>query len=699
MDKKRVLSIILAVFLIAFALFSLISIGSFSPNDPPFSNYPPAAKIENKCGLLGAELSGYVLSGLGLSGIALMLLLGMWGVTLLVKGNIEDLWVKAIGGLLLIISLSLFFALIRPILPQKSLLVWSGGVFGLTASTQLIKNLGLAGIAVFLGFGFFVSILLLFNISPSEGILKLARKLKRQPKASKNNPTSAPAVSKKIEKGTKVTSSGPLKLPLELMDEPSGLHAPDEKVLQKGGETLEATLEKFSIVAHVVGYETGPSITMYEVELSPGTKVAKVISLSDDIAMAMKAPSIRVVAPLKGKSTVGIEVPNPQRRHVRLRELLELVAEGKIDLSDKFVPLPLGRDITGYPIFWDLASMPHLLIAGTTGSGKSVCLNSIILSILFLKSRNDIKLLLVDPKLVEFSAFKDIPNLITPVVTDVKEAQAVLEWSVNKMEERYSLLARVGVRNISEYNKLGKEKLRERLGPSAELDPEAFHLPHVVIIIDELADLMMVASKKVEDCIIRLSQKSRAVGIHLIVSTQRPSVDVVTGLIKSNLPARISFHVASKVDSRTVLDQNGAEKLLGKGDMLFMPPGTTELLRVQGTYVSDEEVERIVEYLKKQSAPEFSTELKQWKLQAKKDEKEDALYKGAVELALARGKCSEKLLQEELQIGYGQAVRLLDQMVEDGILGEDKGGGLREVLLKPEDWEAKRERHKEPVRK
>ncbi len=690
MDRKRTSNIVLAVFLVSFALFALISLGSFHPSDPPFSNYPSGAQIKNYCGLLGAELSGYILSGLGLSGLAAMLLLGAWGVILLWKGEVEDLWIKAIGGVLLVVSLSLFFGLLDPILPPKGILTWAGGTFGTTASNQLVKNMGLAGTGVFLAFGFFISTVLLFNISPAESLVELIRGLKKRQKAPKSNPSPAPELGPE-EEMTVTDTAGPLQAPLGLLDEPDRRGAQDEESLRQGGETLESTLEKFNIVAHVVGYETGPAITMYEVELSPGTKVSRVISLSDDIAIAMKAPSIRVVAPLKGRSTIGVEVPNPHRSHVRLRELLELIAQGKVNVSDNSVPLPLGRDITGYPIFWDLASMPHLLIAGTTGSGKSVCLNSIILSILFLRSRKEVKLLLVDPKLVEFSAFKDIPHLITPVVTDVKEAQAVLEWAVNKMEERYSLLARVGVKNIAEYNKLGEETLKKKLGPSAVLDPEAFNLPHVIIIIDELADLMMVASRKVEDYIIRLSQKSRAVGIHLIVSTQRPSVDVVTGLIKSNLPARISFHVASKVDSRTVLDQNGAEKLLGSGDMLFMPPGTTELLRVQGTYVSDEEVRRVVEYLRRQAPPEFSAELKQIKLQAKKEEKEDPLYKGAVKAALDRGRCSEKLLQEELQVSYAQAVRLLDQMVEDGILGEDKGGGIREVLLRPEEWEPRSE--------
>ncbi|MFN3467469.1 MAG: DNA translocase FtsK 4TM domain-containing protein, partial [Candidatus Brocadiales bacterium] len=362
MDRKRTTNIVLAVFLVAFALFALISLGSFNPTDPPFSNYPSNVQIKNYCGILGAELSGYLLSGLGLAGLAVMLLLGAWGVIFLWKGEIEDLWVKAIGGTLLVVSLSLFLGLLDPLLPPKGLLAWAGGTLGTTASTQLVKNLGLAGTGVFLAFGFFISAVLLFNVSPAEGIIRLVKGLKRRPKNNKNSRTDPTPSPEPIEDtvATKGTA-GPLQVPLGLLDKPNQRDTQDEESLRKGGEVLESTLEKFNIIAHVVGHETGPSITMYEVELSPGTKVSRVISLSDDIAIAMKAPSIRVVAPLKGRSTVGIEVPNPRRGHVRLRELLELTAEGKIDVSNDSVPLPLGRDITGYPVFWDLSSMPHLL--------------------------------------------------------------------------------------------------------------------------------------------------------------------------------------------------------------------------------------------------------------------------------------------------------------------------------------------------
>ncbi|HJO55222.1 MAG TPA: DNA translocase FtsK, partial [Candidatus Scalindua sp.] len=337
----------------------------------------------------------------------------------------------------------------------------------------------------------------------------------------------------------------------------------DEHVMEKAN-VLKETLEQFKITAEVVGLEKGPSVTMYELELAPGTKVGKISNLSDDIAIALKAPSIRVVAPIPGKSTIGIEVPNTHRKPVQMRELYETASK---DNHKRTIPLLLGKDIAGYPLISDLTAMPHLLVAGTTGSGKSVCLNSIILSILLFQRPEELKLILIDPKMVEFTAFKDIPHLITPVVTDMKKAAGVLEWAVAKMSERYKLLAKAGVRDLAGYNRMKDSEKIKRIDPEGIANPDdiPFHMPCMVIVVDELADLMMVASKEVEASIIRLSQNSRAVGIRLVVATQRPSVDVITGLIKSNLPSRISYHVFSKVDSRTILDQNGAEKLLGKG--------------------------------------------------------------------------------------------------------------------------------------
>ena len=334
----------------------------------------------------------------------------------------------------------------------------------------------------------------------------------------------------------------------------------------------------------VVEIETGPVIAQYEVELEAGLRLAKITSLADDLAIALRVPSVRIVAPIPGKNTVGIEVPNNERQLVRLREVIE-EADGKA--RKMRIPIYLGKDVSGNPLVVDLSTLPHLLIAGRTGTGKSVCLNSIIVSMLMSRGPDDVRMLMIDPKMVELSPYKRLPHLMHPVVTDMRKAEAILAWAVEKMEERYALLARAGVRHISVYNQLGEEELMDRLQP--ETDEERaqipLHLPYIVIVADEIADLMMTSGKEVEQHIIRLAQKSRAVGIHLVLATQKPTVDVITGLIKSNLPARIAFQVASRTDSRVVLDEMGADKLLGNGDMLFLWPGTSTLLRGQGAYL------------------------------------------------------------------------------------------------------------------
>ena len=477
--------------------------------------------------------------------------------------------------------------------------------------------------------------------------------------------------------------------PAELLaEDPIVRSTSDEENVRARARVLERTIGEFSIEAKVVAIEKGPVITQYELELAPGIKVNRIIGLSDDIAMAMKAPSVRVVAPIPGKSTVGVEVPNAYRDIVKMRDLLYTC-----DLTKKVLPLLLGRDAAGSPLVSDLTSMPHLLIAGATGSGKSVCINSVIMSLVMLHSPERVKLLLLDPKMVELSIYKDITHLISPVVTDMKKAAAVLEWAVGKMDDRYSIIASVGARNITAYNKLGADGIRKRL--AADGDPEEvdlsdvpIFLPYIIIIVDELADLMMVSSKEVEASIIRLAQKSRAVGIHLIMATQRPSVDVITGLIKSNLPSRIAFQVASKVDSRTILDRNGAEALLGRGDMLFLPPGSSKLVRAQGTYVDDDEVKRVTGYLREQGRPDYSRELVQLKATATEDPSElDPLYPEAVRIICESQRGSLSLLQRRLEVGYSRAARLIDMMEANGIVGEYKGSQAREVHLTLEEWE------------
>jgi S-DNA-T family DNA segregation ATPase FtsK/SpoIIIE len=390
---------------------------------------------------------------------------------------------------------------------------------------------------------------------------------------------------------------------------------------------------------------------------------------------------------------VGIEVPNNDRQLVRLREVIE-ETNGRV--KKMRIPLYLGKDVAGNPMAIDLATLPHLLIAGRTGTGKSVCLNSIIVSMLMTRSPNDVRMLMIDPKMVELSPYKNLPHLMHPVVTDMRKAEAIFGWAVEKMEERYALLARAGVRHISIYNQLGEEELMDRLRPETDEERAAIprHLPYIVIVADEIADLMMTAAKEVEQYIIRLAQKSRAVGIHLVLATQKPTVDVITGLIKSNLPARICFQVASRTDSRVVLDEMGAEKLLGNGDMLFLLPGTSTLLRGQGTYLSDDEINRVLDCVGT-NEPQFVTELVQLKpatsgdgSDADKFKNRDELYEQAVDIVIREGRGSVSLLQRALGIGYGRAARLVDYMAEDGIVGQYNGSQAREVLVTLEQWAA-----------
>ena len=456
--------------------------------------------------------------------------------------------------------------------------------------------------------------------------------------------------------------------------------------------TLERTFQEFGLNVRVVEIDTGPVITQFELELEAGLRLSKVTALADDLAIALRVPAVRVVAPIPGKNTVGVEVPNERQVMVRLRELIEACPQ---EVADKRIPIFLGKDVSGRPLSIDMAKMPHLLIAGRTGTGKSVCLNTLILSILATRTPEQVRMLMIDPKMVELSPYKRIPHLMHPVITDMKKAEAVLAWAVDKMEERYDLLARCGVRHLDSYNKLDHEKRLERMGVDAE-SPEADEIPErmpfIVIVADEMADMMMTSGKDVEGHIIRLAQKSRAVGIHLVLATQKPTVDVITGLIKSNLPARVSFQVASRTDSRVVLDEGGADRLLGNGDMLFLAPGTSKLTRAQGTFVSDDEVNGIIDYFA-QYEPDYSDELAQVSASggtttAEALKNRDDLYEAAIEVVVREGRGSVSLLQRALGIGYGRAARLVDFMAEDGIVGDYNGSQAREVLYTPEQWEA-----------
>jgi DNA segregation ATPase FtsK/SpoIIIE, S-DNA-T family len=464
----------------------------------------------------------------------------------------------------------------------------------------------------------------------------------------------------------------------------------DQK-LREIAALLEKTFADFHLNVKVVGINTGPVITQYEVALETGLRLNKVTTLADDIALNLKVPSVRIVAPLPGKSTVGIEVPNELRATVRLKEVV--LSAGK-RIAKLRIPLFLGKDTEGRPLIYDLAEMPHLLIAGRTGTGKSVCMNSLILSILMTRRPDEVKMIMIDPKQVELGDYSRIPHLMHPIVKDTKKAEAILAWAVDKMEERYEILSRARVRNIAGYNELPYAEILRRVQPVDDEEQQRIpeHMPYLVIIVDEVGDLMMQLKKEVEGHIIRLAQKSRAAGIHLVVATQKPTVDVITGLIKSNLPARICFQVSSRSDSRVVLDESGADKLLGKGDMLFLQPGTSTLIRAQGTYASDQEIQKIVEFL--DCDPCFAQELIQLRtegdgkgglLQALRER--DPLYEQAVETIIREGRGSVSLLQRALGIGYGRGARLIDYMAEDGIVGAYNGSSAREVLYTLEQWE------------
>ncbi len=466
--------------------------------------------------------------------------------------------------------------------------------------------------------------------------------------------------------------------------------------VRRKAKILEKTFLDFGFTVKVVEIETGPVIAQYEVELEAGLRLSKITGLADDLAIALRVPSVRIVAPIPGKNTVGIEVPNEERQIVRIREVIE---ESNSKVKKMRIPLFLGKDVSGNALTVDLSTLPHLLIAGRTGTGKSVCLNAIISSILMTRRPDEVRMLMIDPKMVELSGYARLPHLMHPVVTDMRKAEAILAWAVEKMEERYALLARAGVRHISSYNQLGEEELMERLQPENEEERASIpqQLPFIVIVADEIADLMMTSGKEVEQHIIRLAQKSRAVGIHLILATQKPTVDVITGLIKSNLPARIAFQVASRTDSRVVLDEMGADKLLGNGDMLFLWPGTSTLLRGQGTYLSDEEINLIVDHCSR-GEQNFVQELVNIKVKDADGEegeavkpgalkKRDDLYESAVDLVVREQRGSVSLLQRALGIGYGRAARLIDFMSEDGIVGQYNGSQARDILITLADWE------------
>ena len=516
------------------------------------------------------------------------------------------------------------------------------------------------------------------------------KKMEKEVKDEKDESIESLLTDEYIEEPKKVVNTSKYKLPtLSLLkDIDKKKNTNNQVLIEKNIGILEKTLRDFGIIGKVVEVNAGPSVTQYEMELQTGTKLSKLLSINKEISLALAKKDVRIEAPIPGKSTVGIEIPNETVSPVSLKEILENIPQNKV--NNKLM-VALGKNIMGKPKFCEIDKTPHLLVAGSTGSGKSVCINCIIASILMRAKPDEVKLVLVDPKKVELSMYNGIPHLLMPVVTDSKKASVALQKMVDEMEHRYDMLEEKNVRNIAGYNELIDKENKVR----ADEDKLA-RMPYIVVIVDELADLMMVAGKEVEDSILRITQKARAAGIHLIVATQRPSTDVITGVVKANIPSRISFAVSSGIDSRTILDTVGAEKLIGKGDMLFLPMGESSPERIQGAYVSDEELESLVDYTVKQQKAEYDeryTNLEVAKdmgnaggaVNSSNEEYDDPLYDEIVEFVITSGKASASLLQRRFKLGYNRAARIIDLLEERGIIGPQNGSKPREVLVTMEN--------------
>jgi S-DNA-T family DNA segregation ATPase FtsK/SpoIIIE len=754
MDLRRLRTDLLALCLLALCVFLALCLWSYDPADPPARlAFPARFQPLNVCGPYGAQTAHYLRTGLGLGSYFLVFALFTMDMRLFSRKGPTDRLLRSFGIVLVVAGLCISLQLHAPQLGDGPVVGGGGYVgawgisflehyFTLQGITILATTLVVAGVLI-AGELFLLQLAWAIPLLPFRLLAGLVRRRPRTEESEiepdpdpvgtddpdetddsdEPGPTKAPAlgalsrskpappikvnppikanslrdkVIERLEAGSAAGQSGPFELPsLDLLEPAEDF--PYETLAKKAQEAavvLEKTFKDFGLNVRVVEIDTGPVVTQFELELEAGLRLSKVAALADDLAIALRVPSVRVVPSIPGKNTVGVEVPNEKQVLVRLRELIEACP----DAIDKMrIPMFLGKDVSGRPLVVDLTKMPHLLIAGRTGTGKSVCLNTLILSMLMTRNPDQVKMLLIDPKMVELSPYKRVPHLMHPVITDMKKAEAVLAWAVDKMEERYDLLAQVGVRHLDSYNKLGKAKVLDKLGldpDSEEADQIPESMPYIVIIADEMADMMMTSGKDVEGHIIRLAQKSRAVGIHLVLATQKPTVDVITGLIKSNLPARISFQVSSRTDSRVVLDEMGAERLLGNGDMLYLAPGTSHLTRSQGTYVGDEEINDIIEFFSGYE-PQYSTELTQLSVKpadgkagAESLGQRDDLYEQAVEVVIREGRGSVSLLQRALGIGYGRGARLIDYMAEDGIVGEYNGSQAREVLYSWEQWQA-----------
>lgn len=721
----------------------MASLLSFNPEDLSWFTSSPNYPVKNLIGTTGAYTAGAFLFVFGLSSYALVMYLFFWSWRKFTGKDIRWTWGKTMSLIILFCVISSFIGISGA--AEVSSKFQRAGIAGMVLSDFLLRNFDYTGsvmilltlgtLAVILSGEFLLSPFVISFAGWVKGLLNKdadaqpAKKMpivaalkpkinigmnKKSEEAEKENkkvkmplfgfkkeqksakpispePAAAkPAVSEKpairiaqknnnekkpdMQPATDAAADknvlvGSYRVPpLDLLDDsPKISTSKIEDALVIGAKHLEETLSSFDVQAKVVDIERGPAITRYELQPAPGVKVQKFTTLANDIALAMKAPTVRIVAPIPGKSRVGIEVPNDASAAVFLKDVL---SSQEFSSAKSKLTLSLGKDISGQAMVANLAEMPHLLIAGTTGSGKTVCVNGIIMSILLNATPEEVRFVMVDPKMVELMQYNDIPHLLCPTVTDTKKAANVLNWVVGEMENRYKILSKEGVRNIQSYHERGLK------------------MPYIVVIIDELADLMQVSAKTVESSITRLAQLSRAVGIHLILATQRPSVNVITGVIKANFPARISFKVASKIDSRTVLDMNGAETLLGKGDMLFMKPGDAKPTRGQGNFVKDQEINRVIQFIKDQQAPIYDESIltQQTTATAGGSNEHDELYDEAVKLVVETNQASVSILQRRMRLGYTRAARLIDMMEQKGVVGPYVGSKARDILVDREQW-------------
>ena len=680
-NKSKRLQEIAGILSIMGALYLALSLLTYDKWDRSFSTFSNAP-VQNYGGIVGAHLSDFIFSAIGLSGYLIPVFLIIYGVRRILDKQRSKM--HSIGVFLFILSMSSLLQL-----------VWTtahisiepvGGFSGYMLSSFFIKLLSIVGAYILSTALILTSFILMSPTSIFLHIINIKNKEQSRSieidRKTVDNGFFAPDIELKEgyaakENAVEVQHSATdfhgqtvretdYKIPpLEFLKNAAGTQSQTSEELNSAASGLEKKLSDFGVHGRIRHSHPGPVVTMYEFEPAAGVKINRIVSLSDDLALSLRAPSIRVY-PIAGKATIGIEVPNRNRSTVFLKEI---ISSDNYQKNSSLLTLALGKDIFGNPMITDLAKLPHLLVAGTTGSGKSVFMNTMIISLLYKASPDEVKMLMIDPKLLELSAYTDIPHLISPVITNPKEASDALKKVVFEMERRYRLLSEKGVRNIETFN---------RQAPKTE------KLPYIVVFIDELADLMLTAPKDVENAITRLAQMARASGIHLILATQRPSVDVITGLIKANFPARISFQVTSKIDSRTILDAQGAEQLLGMGDMLFMIPGV-RIVRIHGAYVSEEEVRAITEFVKSQGEPEYSSfegisvsDCQQNESDESGDR--DEMYQKIIEFAESIGEVSISSIQRRFKIGYNRAARMMELLEEDKLVGPPKGAG------KPRDF-------------